>query len=410
MERSCLALLLACFLTPVGALRAQQAGLTGNDLRVIDGSTLEGRYAEMLFNFLSGTARHEAEARLARLRAIRSEADFREWQEDNRRKFLQLIGGLPNVRTPLNAHVVGEFKRKDYLVRKVIFESLPDYYVTSDLYVPTVGSSPFPAILCPLGHSRNGKAYPEYQHLFIGLVKRGYVVLAYDAPGQGERIQFWNYLSNERRYQFRSNDHGLYGVQEYLLGQNLARYLIWDGIRGLDYLASLPEVDASRMGVTGNSGGGALTTYISMLDPRVKVAAPVTFVCSIPKKIEARGEDAESDPEQDIQGLLAAGIDHTGELGMIAPRPVLIGAATQDFFPIAGTHATFRELQELYAKLGVPDHVKAAEFNHEHMYSQPLREAACAWFDHWLKGVKEESVQEPAMQVESPYAYNLAFG
>jgi hypothetical protein len=121
--------------------------------------------------------------------------------------------------------------------------------------------------------------------------------------------------------------------------------------------------------------------HISALDHRVRVAALVTFICPISKKVEARVEDAESDPEQDIQGLLGAGIDHTEEVGMIAPRPVLIGAATRDFFPIEGTRKTFQEPQQLYAKLGFPERVKIVEFDYEHKYSQPLREATYGRFD-----------------------------
>jgi len=192
----------------------------------------------------------------------------------------------------------------------------------------------------------------------------------------------------------------------YLLGQNLARYFIWDGIRALDYLTMLPEVDASRLGVTGSSGGGTLTTYISMLDPRVKAASIVTFITSIPKKIENRINDAESDPEQDIAGLLEVGIDHTEMVGMIAPRPVLIGAATRDFFPIEGTRKTFGEAQEIYKKLGVPDHIKMVEFDHRHMYSQPLREATYAWFDRWLRGVEDE-VHEPPIVTEKDEALQV---
>jgi dienelactone hydrolase len=189
------------------------------------------------------------------------------------------------------------------------------------------------------------------------------------------------------------------GLQEILLGQNLARYFIWDGMRGLDYLASLPEVDATRLGVTGNSGGGTLTTYISMLDPRVKAASIVTFITSLPEKIAARSLDAGSDPEQDIPGLLAAGIDHTEFVGMIAPRPVLIGAAVRDFFPIEGTRQTFSEVQSLYKKLGEPERIKMVEFDHRHMYSQSLREATYAWFDRWLKGV-DAVAQEPEIFTE----------
>lgn len=376
---------------------AAQNSLRHDDLRVIQGTQLEKDYNEMLFNHLLRQAEQTTEKRLARVGAIQSEADFKNWQEVNRRRFLELIGDLPDTRTPLNGRVLGEVAREGYVVRRVIFESLPEFYVTANVYVPTTGKAPYPAVLSPVGHARNGKAYDVYQHLFIGLVKRGYVVLTYDPLGQGERLQYWDFLSHRRRFEF--NQHGMAGIQEYLLGQNLARYCIWDGLRALDYLTSLPEVDGARIGVTGNSGGGTLTTFISMLDPRVKVASIVTYITSIPKKIENRINDSESDPEQDVQGLLAAGIDHTEFVGMIAPRPVLIGAATRDFFPIEGTRKTFSELQQLYRKLGVPERVKMVEFDHRHMYSQPLREATYAWFDRWLKGV-EAAAREPEIVVE----------
>jgi cephalosporin-C deacetylase-like acetyl esterase len=383
-----------------GSVEAQ-APLRDDDLRVIQGAAPEKDYHEMLYTFLLGQVAKATKERLERFDAIHTESDFRTWQEANRDKFLQLIGGLPTERAPLNAHMTGEFTRDGYTVRKVIFESLPEFYVTANLYVPTAGKGPFPAVLAPCGHSESGKAYGVYQHLYIGLAKRGYVVLAYDPIGQGERVQYWDFVHQRNFLENPDNQHSMAGLQEFLLGQDLARYMIWDGMRGIDYLESLPEVDGAHLGVTGSSGGGTLTTYISMLDLRVKAASIVTFITSIPKKIEARVYDSDGDPEQDIPGLLAAGIDHTEMVGTIAPRPVLIGAATRDFFPIAGTRATFGELQRLYQKLAVPDHIKMVEFDHPHMYSQPLREATYAWFDRWLKGgAAEGGAHEPLIQVE----------
>ena len=391
----------AAFTQPAGA----QKPLDADDLRVITGTSLETDYREMLYDFLLRQAASASKERVKRFEAIQSDSDFRKWQAANREKFLELIGGLPADRTPLNAHIAGELDREGYAVRKVIFESLPEFYVTANLYVPTLGKPPFPAVLSPCGHSANGKAYAVYQRLYIGLVKRGYVVLAYDPVGQGERVQYWDFIHDRNFLENPDNQHAMAGIQEYLLGQDLARYMIWDGLRGIDYLESLPEVDRTRIGVTGSSGGGTLTTYISMLDQRVKAASIVTFITSIPKKIDARANDADGDPEQDIPGLLAAGIDHTEFVGMIAPRPVLIGAATRDFFPVAGTHATFDELQRLYGKLGLLDHIKVVEFDHPHTYSQSLREATYAWFDRWLKGRPDEpEVHEPPITVEKDEA------
>jgi cephalosporin-C deacetylase-like acetyl esterase len=385
-----------------------QTLLRPESLRVIEGTALEQQYQEMLLKFLLQQAAELTEKRRNRLNEINTETDFRRWQETNRETFLRLIGGLPEIagqpgqKPPLHARLVGQVERQGYSLRKVIYESLPEFYVTANLYVPTASPGvkpPYPAVLAFCGHSENGKAYELYQHLFIGLARRGYVVLVYDPIGQGERVQYWDFAHRHTLLPNPDDQHAMAGIQEYLLGEDLARFLIWDGVRGIDYLVSLPEVDATRIGVTGSSGGGTLTTYVSMLDARVKVAAPVTFISSIPKKIEARVNDADADPEQDIPGLLAEGIDHTEFLGMIAPRPVLIGAATRDFFPIEGTHRTFQEVQELYRKLGVPDRVKLVEFNQQHMFSQPLREAVEAWFDRWLKGAPDD-VHEAASVVE----------
>jgi cephalosporin-C deacetylase-like acetyl esterase len=381
-------------------LCAAYAGtLQPEQLRVLKGSPLEEQYRDMLFDYLLGQARQATVRRLARLGSIRSERDLKTWQEDNRRKFLELIGGLPEEKTPLHPRLTGELRHDGYLLRKVIFESQPELYVTANLYVPTIGKAPFPAVLAPNGHSLNGKAYAEYQHLFIGLARHGYVVLTFDNVGQGERFQFWDYVFDHRRLADKSNEHGMMGIPEYLLGGNLAREMIWDGVRALDYLAGLPEVDGARIGVTGNSGGGTLSAYLAMLDPRIKAASIVTWVTSIPKKIEARENDCEADPEQDIMGLLGAGLDHTELVGMIAPRPVLIGAALRDFFPIEGTRQTFSELKEVYRKAGAPERVEMAAFDHEHYYSQPLREATTAWFDRWLSNA-QGAVREPAIEIE----------
>lgn len=187
-----------------------QAQIKPEDLHVMQGSVLEAGHQDMLLNYLLRQAGAATEKRQGPLQALRSESDIKKWSDANRQKFLELIGGLPGDRTPLNARVVGEVARDGYVVRKVIFESLPEFYVTANLYVPTVGKPPYPAILSPCGHSENGKAYDVYQHLYIGLVKRGYVVLTYDPLGQGERIEYWDFLSNRQAIRLQSAWHGGY--------------------------------------------------------------------------------------------------------------------------------------------------------------------------------------------------------
>src|SRR5262249_6994056 len=153
-----------------------------------------------------------------------------------------------------------------------------------------------PGVLSPCGHSTTGKAAEPYQILHINLARRGYVVLTYDPVGQGERSQFWDAVKARSRFNLTCGEHAVLGNPLYLLGTSLARYRIHDGMRGIDYLSSLSEVDASRVGCVGNSGGGTLTAYIGALDPRVSVAAICCYITSLPRRM---GNRIQEDPDAD---------------------------------------------------------------------------------------------------------------
>jgi cephalosporin-C deacetylase-like acetyl esterase len=377
-----------------------QISLQPEHLRVLQGS-IEAQHQEMLLNFLQREARNLTGTRVARLKAIKTEDEFRNWQEGNREGFLRLIGGLPQPpmkpqqRTPLNARVLGQTWRQGYSVRQVIYESLPQFYVTANVYAPTGSGAltpPYPAVLVLCDHSEKGKHGEVYQNLSIELAQRGYVALVYDPIGQGERVQYWDFVHQRNLLGGPNEQLAMAGIQEYLLGQDLARFTIWDGIRAIDYLVSLPEVDPARIAVTGTRAGGVLTTYISMLDSRVKAAAPFGFVSSLPARIEARVREGDADPEQDVPGLLAAGIDHTELLGMIAPRPLLISATQRGMISPDVTLQTFHEIQEVYRKLGAPDRINLVQGDESRMDSS-MREAVESWFDHWLKGPPRQGRQ-----------------
>ena len=317
---------------------------------------------------------------------IRTEPDLLSIQKEISQKLLTMLGGLPTTRTPLHPRVTGRIAMDGFHIEKLIFESLPGVYVTALLYVPddSNGDKPtkHPAILVPAGHAENGKAH--YQTLCQRLVQRGYVVISWDPVGQGERSQFWNAKAGKSRYNRICAEHAVLGNLAYLAGTNLARWEIWDGLRAFDYLLTRSEVDPERINITGTSGGGFQAMHIAALEPRIKVAAISCYITSLPMRIHNRiFKDPDSDPEQDLYGMISNGVDNAGLLLLMYPRPVLVAAATLDFFPIEGTHKTFHEVSTLYSRFGHADRIAMAEGYHGHQYSDENQEAAFEFLDHF---------------------------
>lgn len=204
--------------------------------------------------FLTEVAKQCWEERAAAVARIRTPDEVAARQAYIRKKVLEALGGFPTEKTPLNARITGTLERDGYRVEKLIYESLPRFYVTANLYLPTTGSPPYPAVLGASGHSANGKAMEAYQRVWISLAKRGFVVLAWDPPGQGERYEYFDAVRGKPRFGSTA-EHTMAGVQCLLTGSNFARYELWDAVRGLDYLLTRPDVDPKRIGVAGNSGG-----------------------------------------------------------------------------------------------------------------------------------------------------------
>jgi cephalosporin-C deacetylase-like acetyl esterase len=180
-----------------------------------------------------------------------------------------------------------------------------------------------------------------------------------------------------------------------LAGSNAATYFIWDAIRSIDYLLSRPEVDPTRIGVTGNSGGGTLSAYVGALDERVRVAVPSCYITSWKMLWDTIGPQ---DAEQNMVPFIANGLDFPDFAIAFAPKPYLINAAIQDFFPIRGTRATFREAQRIYRVMGAADQIKLFEADDGHGYTKPRRESAYSWFGkHFLSlpGPIEEQAMTP---------------
>jgi len=345
----------------------------------------------MLPAYLKEKAMALIEGREREIARIATVDDLKARQRYVRAHMLSYLGGLPE-RTPLNARTVGTLDRGDYLVEKIVFESRPAFYVTANLYLPKSGRPPYPAILFPLGHENGAKAHQAWQRCLAGLARRGFVALAWDPLGQGERVQLWDEDLHDSKVQASTVEHTVIGTECLLTGTHIAQYTIWDGIRALDYLLARPEVDAKRVGCTGNSGGGTHTSYLSALDDRIQVAAPSCYITSWKRMLESIGPQ---DAEQVFPLFLRDGLDYPDYLYAFGGKPFEMLTAIRDFFPILGARATFAEVQQVFGRLSLSGNVAMFEADDGHGYSLPRRQASYRWFTRWLEGAENDTPEAP---------------
>ncbi|HSB14467.1 MAG TPA: alpha/beta hydrolase family protein [Bryobacteraceae bacterium] len=365
------------------------------DFRVLDPVAAR---PQSLTTYLHGLADQQLAQRRAEIENIKTPEQLEQRRAKVRSTLLKLIGGLPAERTPLNLKRIGRLDRGDYRVEKVIYESLPGFYVTASLYIPQSGQPPYPAVIQPLGHSMNAKAGGIYQSLSIGLAKYGFVVLTYDPIGQGERRIFWDGDIENSKVGGPTAEHSMVGRQSLLAGESVARYRIWDGMRGIDLLQSLPEVDPKRIGVSGCSGGGTLTAYIAALDDRVQAAAPACYISAWEEQLEGTGPQ---DAEQQFPDQLRLGLNHGDFAIALAPKPYLICNTTEDFFPLDGGTRTYEELKRIYALLGAGEKIARYIGPGGHGMNRDTREAIYAWMKRWLKGDPPAPASEPSFKLEA---------
>lgn len=332
---------------------------------------------EMMHAYLMRRAQAAFDRREAEYEKVETPEQAAAYQTRLRQFFVAAIGGFPE-RAPLNAKVLAKQAFDGYRIEKVIYESQPQHYVTAVLYLPE-SEPPYPGVLVPCGHSANGKGAETYQRVSILLAKNGLAALCYDPIDQGERGQ----LLDEQGKPVAPGTlgHSLLNAGSLLLGRSAATYRIWDGMRSLDYLESRPEIDPKRLGCTGNSGGGTLTSYLMALDGRIQVAAPSCYLTTLRRVQETIGSQ---DGEQNIHAQIAQGMDHADYILMRAPKPTLLCAATHDFFPIDGTWRSFREAKRLYSRLGFAERVDLVETDAKHGFSMELRVGAVRWMRRWL--------------------------
>ncbi|MBI5767975.1 MAG: acetylxylan esterase [Verrucomicrobia bacterium] len=351
------------------------------------------RFGRMWHEYYVARVREAEKAANARRAAVRTKADAEAYVREVRGKIRQSFGAFPE-KTPLNARVTRVVERDAYKIENVIFESRPGFPVTANLYVPKGRAFPVPGVVGTCGHSNNGKAVETYQSFAQGLARLGYVVLIFDPPGQGERLQLVT-ADLKPRQGVGVREHLHVGNQQFLVGEFFGAWRAWDGVRALDYLLTRPEVDPKRVGVTGNSGGGTEATWLCGVEPRWTMAAPSCFVTTFRRNLE---NELPADTEQCPPRALALGLDHSDFIAALAPKPAILLDQEKDYFDVRGLEETHARLKQLYRLLGSEEDISMFLGPDYHGFSQPVREAMYRWFN---RATKHSTAQtEPALTIE----------
>ncbi|MGH7955377.1 MAG: alpha/beta hydrolase family protein [Opitutaceae bacterium] len=315
---------------------------------------------------------------------IRTVDGVRQRQGNIRRFAIASLGKLPSADMPLNPRFTGTVEGDGFRIEKIIFESRPRHYVTANLYLPlNRPAGRTAAVLFLSGHHATAKVATEYQNVCQTLVRAGLVVLAQDPVGQGERLSYFEPETKKNPVGVGTREHNYSGAQCTFVGETQASYMLHDAMRGIDYLISRPEVDAAKIGVTGNSGGGTQTSLVMLADPRVAAAAPATFIMN--REIYQRTGQSQ-DAEQIWPGFTSAGFDHEDILLAMAPKPVCVLAVTSDFFPIEGTRRTVTRARRIWEISRRGSALELVEDDSTHAYTPKLAQAAARFFAHHLLG------------------------
>jgi len=325
-----------------------------------------------IFSYLCGEARKITEKSL---RDVKSPEQWAETRHERRRAFIDMLGltGYMDAeeRPPVEAKATGILERSDYNIEKVYFESLPKLYVSGNLYVPRNADKPAPAVLYLCGHSQNQKHH--YQAHARKFAQLGFVTLVIETIQKGEIL---------------GHHHGTYHYgwfRWYSLGYTPAGVEVWNAVRAIDLLQSRREVDPDRIGVTGISGGGAMSWYTAAVDDRVKVAAPVCGTATIASQVCKRTIEGHCDCMFWINNHMW---DLTDVGALIAPRPLLIASAVRDWiFDIDSVRLIYHKLKRLYETMGAPENIALVETPGGHSYHEKSRRMIFQWFLKHLKGV-----------------------
>ena len=357
--------------------------------------------------------------------AIGSAAELKAKQAEWHAAWLDGLGGLPATKTPLNAKAGPVVKCYGFALQSVLFESQPGVYVVGHLFLPDAAkfAPPFPCVMMPMGHSDNGILNLRYATHAAMTARAGLAVFSWDPIGQGERRQIDRRF--ESQYSECAREHSSLGARGWLVGWNFARFRIWDAIRAVDYVLTRKEIDGSRLGVMGTSGGGTMSAYMQAWDDRITVAFPNCFISSIRAVFGERGCH---DAEQFFFGQLQKGVNHAAILALGQPRVALAtGSRWRDYFPHSGAVDTFAVLTNLTSSLFPhPSSLRLWHYHCDGPHGLPAstRAAQTDWMlcglngrdarllktdDYWKLDPGPEKTDDPSNRTGYPFDTNDTF-
>ena len=364
------------------------AGFAQEDLTVNSYWTYNGHMSNSLYDHICSHAFTQLKERRVNVGRLKTEQEWANRQAEAKKIMGEMIGEFP-AKTPLKPVITGTIKKEDFVVEKLYFESRPGYYVTAALFMPLTKKGKLPAIIYCCGHSDLGFRHEAYQQCILNLVKKGFIVLAFDPIGQGERVQYFD--SNGKSIFVPTREHSYPGSQSFISGRAPANYFIWDGIRAVDYLLTRKEVDPARIGITGRSGGGTQSAYIAAMDERILAAAPECYITSFDKLLRSIGPQ---DAEQILTGAIKKGFDLSDLIEIRAPKPTLIITTTRDMFSIQGARDVFKEAKNTYTAFGKPENLQMVEDDAVHASTPKNREAMYAFFQQSLQNPGDPKDEE----------------
>jgi cephalosporin-C deacetylase-like acetyl esterase len=366
-------------LRPVARERSAEDEFDWDVLSVEEKTQL--RLTAMVSNGLKRYVQQAYAERDQRWNELKDWASWEKIRNEMRANFWRALGQLPATKCPLNPRVSQVYADEEVVCERMLYESRPNFHVSGTLYTPvSQAGAKAPAVIMLTGHTPPGRFAYLWQSEEIA--RTGYVVLAIDVIGQGERIDI-NHGYSARNV---TTNHHAEGAACILTGGNLAQYMAHDVMRGIDYLESRKEVDPARIVVTGSSGGGSMTAYVAALDERVVAAAPVSALHN------QRGSGGNYDCEQVLYGAFPCGLDTEGLLAMIAPRPAIVISEPNNEEHVASNRFSYERSRKIYALKGAGDKLEYLPTAGPHGYGQTHLKP----FKEWLARTVPPNAGTPA--------------